>query len=351
MRKPLSYFIVLLVALGGVVACKPKQPADTIPFDKGALLTNFSNNLISPALENYAVAVTQLEVDFQAFAANRTEVNLTIVRESWKDAYLKWQHVKPFDFGPIRDYGLKAATNTYPADTVKIQNNISTGGYTLASASNIDAIGFAGLDFLLFRTTALNAFVTSETTTTYALELIQKMKTEAIVVKNAWAGYKAQFVASTGTETTSAFSQLINEFNRDYELAKNAKLGIPMGKQSLGVALPEYIEAKWRGFSFELLRESVVSLRKIYLGANGVGFDDYLKHLEKADLHNAIDTKFGAILSQIDIFSVSLEQAITSNTAELETLYLLMSEQVVKLKTDMTSSFGVLITYQDNDGD
>lgn len=350
MQKP-KFFIILLIGIIAVVSCKPKPTEEDTPFDKGALLTNLSDNLITPALENYTSALADLEANFEVFRNDRTTSNLSVVQASWKDAYLKWQHVKPFDFGPIRDAGLKAATNTYPADTVKIESNISNGGYTLGAATNTDAIGFAALDFLLFRVDALSDFVSSESTTTYALELIQKMNSEATSVKNAWYTYKSQFISSTGTETTSAFSQLINEYNRDYELAKNAKLGIPIGKQSLGVALPEYIEAKWSGFSFELIRESVSALRSTYLGANGMGFDDYLKHLEKNDLHTAIDSKFNAILSQIDIFSVSLEQAITSNPSDLETLYLLMSEQVVKLKTDMTSSFGVLITYQDNDGD
>ena len=42
---------------------------------------------------------------------------------------------------------------------------------------------------------------------------------------------------------------------------------------------------------------------------------------------------------------------MASNQSELDELYNLIQQQVVNLKTDMTSAFGVLITYQDNDGD
>ena len=74
------------------------------------------------------------------------------------------------------------------------------------------------------------------------------MVNELSNVRSSWTSYKGTFVASTGTETTSAFSLLINEFNKDYELSKNAKLGIPLGKQSLGIQLPEYIEARYSGY-------------------------------------------------------------------------------------------------------
>ena len=351
MRKlHFSFAAILSILLVGS-ACKPKPSDDITPFDKGSLLTNFSTNLIAPALEDYAHAIADLEADFNVFKANRISSNLEAVKTTWKEAYLKWQHVKPFDFGPIRDNGLKSATSTFPADISKISNNIQSGSYTLSSASNVDAIGFGALDYLLFRPDALNMFINDESTTTYTFELIQKLKSEIDIVNNAWSGYSSQFIASTGTETTSAFSELINEFNRDYELAKNAKLGIPMGKQSLGVSLPEYIEARYSGISFDLLRESIFALKEIYLGKTGMGFDDYLNHLERGDLTSSIETKFTSILSQIDNFSSTLDQAIQSNPAELDALYLTLSEQVVFLKTDMTSAFGVLITYQDNDGD
>ena len=47
----------------------------------------------------------------------------------------------------------------------------------------------------------------------------------------------------------------------------------------------------------------------------------------------------------------SLEENITTHASDLNELYTLLQGQVVYLKTDMTSAFGVLITYQDNDGD
>lgn len=342
--------LMAVLFLGAAVSCK-EDPAPTPEFDKASLLSNLADSQIIPAINDFESKITILESDYLTFQADRSAQKFETVRDDWKDAYISWQSVKIFDFGPIRDFALKGAIGTFPTDTTKILNNISSGSYNLGTAANVDAIGLPSLDFLLYRVDALNYFVGNDPYTQYGLDVIQKMKSEITAVKSQWNTYRSTFIASTGTETTSSFSQLINEFNRDYELAKNAKVGIPVGKQSLDIPLPEYFEARYSGFSFELLRASVVALRDVYTGGSGVGFDDYLLHLDRSSLNSTINTNFSGILAKIDTFSGSMEENLGSNWSELDDLYTLLQGQVVYLKTDMTSAFGVLITYQDNDGD
>jgi len=339
-----------VLILGTAVSCKP-DPDPTPDFDKGSLLVNIADNQITPALNDFDAKIGTLESDYQVFQANQNASNFETVRNSWRNAYLSWQAVKIFDFGPFRDYALKGATGTFPSDTTKINNNITSGSYNLGTAENTDAIGLSSLDYLFYRNDALNLLINNANATQYGLDVIQKMKTEIAAVKSQWSGYRNTFVAATGTETTSSFSQLVNEFNRDYELAKNAKLGIPIGKQSLDIALPEYIEARYSGISLDLLEANIIALKNVYTGGNGVGFDDYLLHLDRSALNNSINANFDGILAKINTFTGTLETEIQSNWSELNDLYTLLHGQVVYLKTDMTSAFGVLITYQDNDGD
>lgn len=349
--------ILLIVAILSMASSCNKPDDDVTPFDKESLLINFSDNLIAPSLWMLQTTMDQMESDFTGFQADPTQVNLDILRNSWKDAYLTWQTVKPFDFGPIKSYGFKAAAGTYPSDTTKIEANVAAGSYTLSSAGNIDAVGLHSLDFLLHRVNALSFFLGDANYMTYTGDVIAKLSSETTSVANAWTSYAATFKASTGTETTSGFSELVNEFNRDYELAKVAKLGIPIGKQSLGIQMPDYLEARNSAISFDLLRQNVMALQQCYkgnafaTGNSGVGFDDYLIHLERTTLNETINTNFNAILAKIDSFSGSMEDKMSSNSQGLDELYTLMQGQVISLKTDMTSAFGVLITYQDNDGD
>ncbi|MFT6921297.1 MAG: putative lipoprotein [Crocinitomicaceae bacterium] len=356
LKNSKKYMFLIVACFSMASSCK-KPPVEVPDFDKAELLDNVASNLIVPSLNDFDSKLNVLKASFDVFEADRTLANLEVVRTDWKAAYSAWQSTKIYDFGPVYDNGFKRATGTFPSDTTLIQDNIFNGGYNLASASNIDAIGLSALDYLLYQATALNDFVNKESYTVYTSELISKMVSESLIVKSSWTSYKGTFVASTGTETTSAFSLLINEFNKDYELSKNAKLGIPLGKQSLGIQLPEYIEARNSAYSLDLLRQSMVGLQGLYNGdinspsGSGVGFHEYLIQLERADLANDINSKFNSIISKIDSFQNSLEVEMGSNEAELDALYNLIHQQVVSLKTDMTSAFGVLITYQDNDGD
>lgn len=347
----LAFTSIALILAFTISSCKKKNDEDPNNFDKAALLQNIADNIILPSLNEFSIKINALESSYLNFQANRNATNLDDVREKWKAAYLSWETVKIFDFGPIRDIGFKGATGTFPSDTVKIENNITIGGYNLATVANVDAIGLPALDYFLYRVDALNYFIGNDPYTTYALDVIQKIKTETASVVSAWSSYKSTFISSTGTEATSAFSLLVNEFCRDYELSKNAKVGIPIGKQSLGIQLPEYIEVRRAGFSFELLKTSISSLSNVYTGGSGVGFDDYLESLERSTLASTISSRFSSIINKVDSFSGTLEQEMATNTVGLDDLYNLLQGQVVNIKTDMSSAFGVLITYQDNDGD
>lgn len=352
----MKYLIFILSAVSIFASCK-KNPPVSPEFNKSELLENVATNIILPELNDFSSRLNTLKVSFETFEADMTQSNLDIVRENWKSAYASWQSVKIYDFGPVLSNGLKSATGIFPSDTTQIQNNISSGSYTLASAANTDAIGLSALDYLLYKSDALNEFISTANYATYASDLIDKMVNEVATVASAWTSYKSTFVASTGTETTSAFSLLVNEFNKDYEIAKNAKLGIPIGKQSLGIQLPDYIEARYSGYSLDLLRKSIVSHQGLFNGdrntgsGSGVGFYEYLVHLDRKELADAINTRFNQIISKIDSFQGSLEEEMAMNANELDNLYTLLHGQVINLKTDMTSAFGVLITYQDNDGD
>lgn len=354
MTKFLSILAISTILMS--VSCKKKTEEEGAPFDKASMLTSLADEHIIPVLNQFSIDLNDLESKFTTFSSDKTSSNLNATITSWKAAYVTWQNVKIFDFGPVRMIGLKGATGTFPTDTVKVQTNINTGGYILSSAANTDAIGLPSLDFLLERDNALNEFINSAETTTYTLEVIQKMVQEVNTVNANWVNYRATFISSTGTGATSSFSELVNEFTRDYELCKNAKVGIPIGKQSLGIQMPEYLETKLSAYSFELLRANITALQKVYSGQgfNGeqsTGFKHYLSHEDRSSLASSINANFDDIISKIDSFNGTLEEEMLNSPAELDNLYALLQNQVVLIKTDMTSTFGVLITYQDNDGD
>ena len=261
-----------------------------------------------------------------------------------------------FEFGPAMDKLLQASLGTFPTDSTKILTNISAGNYDLLQVSNITAQGLPAFDFLLHRKDAM-AFFSQSNYSNYGLDLITKMKSDVSAVLANWkTSYSSTFKSSTGTESTSSFSIYVNQYVKSYEQTKWTKLGIPLGKQSLDVKQPEFIEARNSAISIALLLENIKASQRLFNGdkkngTTGIGFDDYLIALDRKELVNTINTSFSQIIADITAVSSSFENTMSTNPQVLDAIYTKIHNLTVSLKTDMTSAFGILITYQDNDGD
>ncbi|MGB0933674.1 MAG: imelysin family protein [Lishizhenia sp.] len=337
--------------------CKKEDPTEEQSFDQFALLENYAENSIKPGYEALFNDIVALEAAVEIFDADYSETNLISAQEEWLKAYKSFQRVQMFDFGPAMNRGLKSALATYPTDTTKINENAQGGFVNLGTADNIDAIGFPALDYLLFDLSnekALFKLQNGVNRRAHILSIIDKMKAEALAVMSDWQSYEADFVVNGGTSSTSSLSFLVNEFNKDFELTKNAKIGIPAGVKSLGITRPEFIEAPYSEKSLDLALTSIEALEQMYLGAGGLGFDDWLKIYENSgsELNTRILTAFTQIKNAAELINDRAFKDVLNTDLQLAVdLYEKLQANVVNIKTDMPALFGIFITYQDNDGD
>jgi predicted lipoprotein len=357
MKYSLFSLLMVFVLLSAFGCKKPKVDEPGANFQKGDMLTHMADQIILPKYELLKIKFTTLKSDWENYEQNSNAENLSIVRDSWKESVLAFHAVKVYEFGPAADIAFRSSIGTFPTDTSKVLANIENGNANLSASENTDAIGLSALEFLLFHIKAEERMSNINGYKSYIDLLITKMENEMNSVLNTWkSSYAAKFKTSTGTESTSAFSLMVNEFNKEYELAKNAKLGIPLGKQSLGVQRSEYIEAPYSRYSLRILKENVIQIQQLFQGngRNGttnLGFDDYLIALDRKALVDEINGEINAILSDLNQLNDDLVMELQNRPAQLDQLYTKMHNLVVHFKTDMTSAFGILITYQDNDGD
>lgn len=348
MRK-LLYFGICSVVL---IACKDKDKDNDLTFNKAPMMTNLADAYAIPEFNTLDTRVNALVSAEAAFQANQGNTEFEALRTSYLAVTEQFERVRMFDFGPSMSAGLNAGFGVFPADTAQIESNISSGTYNLLTVENVSAIGLDALDYLLFRSNALTTLQSNLAARNYLHDLVVKMDGEANAVVSAWNGsYRTTFVNGTGTSSTDPFALLVNSFCKDFEICKNAKIGIPIGKQSLDIAQPHYFQAKWSGKSQELLTINLTALKNVFNGVNGQGFDDYLNAVEKSTLTTTINNRFTYMINESDNWNAALPSVLESNPTTLSGFYDYMQGTVVSLKTDMTSVFGVLITYQDNDGD
>lgn len=366
----LKYHITIIgmLALAGISSCGEDGQNDANSFDQGPLLDNLASNLILPSYQGFTDEATSLESHVNALIENLTQENLEAVRTQLKTTRLAWQRCSFYQIGPAETHGLSSVSNLFPIDVNQIERNIEEGNYDLAQTSNFDARGLPAIAYLVHGESGLNdeaVLISLENTDrkTYLSDITSLMASTANTTLAAWkadgGNYLAQFTSSDalGVSVGSSVAQLINAFLQYYERnIRDGKVGIPVGIRSLGVAIPENVEAFYAGYSLELLRESIVSMREMYNGGTGVGFDDYLIALEAVSTNNddlaaEIDDQFARIIAAIDAVADPLEEAIVNDKVSVEQIFAEMQALATLMKTDMSSQIGIGITYQDSDGD
>jgi uncharacterized protein len=363
--------LLILALILALSACRNKDDKkDEGPdFDRQGMLTNIGENIILPNYASLKTDVEGMDASIQAFTDNPNISTLEEVQAKFKSAYLAWQSCSLFELGPAEEELLRANLNTFPTNRVNINNNIASGSYNLGSASNLSAKGFPAIDYLLYGFQNTKQEIVDQYTVdanalnrkNYLKAISAEIKLKTSNVYNAWSpsggNYLNTFKNNSGTDVGSSLGMLVNQLNYDLEFIKNPKIGTPLGKQSLGQAIPANTEAYYGGFSMELANKNILNIENVYLGRSaagidGVGLDDYVLFLKKnSELSNTIKGQFSLIISKMSLVGDPLSEKIISAPTLVDDAYKAIQMTVVYTKTDMTSAMGILITYQDNDGD
>tara|TARA_Y100000991_G_scaffold208999_1_gene188618 strand:+ start:957 stop:2144 length:1188 start_codon:yes stop_codon:yes gene_type:complete len=346
-------------------------------YDKLSLLTNLADNYIIPSLDAYKSKIITLNNHVDSFIENPNISNLTLLRTNWEDALLNWQDIGFLDFGPSEYILLRKQTNTFPIDTTELNNSITLANWNLEYASSYDSKGLQALDYLLFKpghteSELISYFQNNTNAKNYLKAVTEDLNQNINYVTNQWVSYREDFINdfevtqsnfSTNSQGSS-ISNIINALCLHYEFyIRRGKVGLPLGVFNgfSQLELPELVECYYSGKSTQNLVRSINSLRKYVTGSsylnndNGLGLDDYMDFVNAEQstqqLSKVIDNQFLTILGELNNINGPLSEEIINNKSQITQTYQELQQLVPYIKVDMTSALGVLITYQDNDGD
>jgi len=367
----MKYPILFSLLVFSLICCRkkdktnePEEPAE--PFDKQALLVNMADNVILPNYNAFKTSLDSLTAAYNIFKTSGTQNDYQSVKQKLHVAYVKYQRADLFEFGPAENIVVRMNFNVFPTDSSQIKINISTPGYDLNSAQNLDAKGFPALDYLFYghnktESQMIQVFGADANRKQYVSDILNDMSVKLNSVISSWNNsYRNTFINSLNTDVGSSIGYLINQLNFQLDYLKNAKIGIPLGKKSLGIPLPDKCEAYYGGQSVQYALETLNTIECAYYGRtisgiNGKGFDDYLDHLNAqyngGSLNEAINTQFISAKIKLLALANPLSAQVTTNAAAVDAAYAELVKLLVLLKTDLPSSLGVIITYQDGDGD
>ena len=360
-----------------IEAKKDNNSCEYQDFDKYNLLKNLSDFYITPSLNAYNDKINILNNDIISFSSNPSISGLSIIRNSWEEALLNWQDVAFLDFGPSEYILLRSQTNTFPIDTTELQNSITSGTWNFQNSTFNDSKGLQALDYLLFKPGYTDAgliiyYQSDSNAINYLKSISEDLLININYVIEQWDLQKEDFIndfelTNTGFSSNSqgsSISNIINALCLHYEFyVRRGKVGLPLGVFN-GFSqqeLPHLVECYYSGKSFQNAIRSINSIRKFINGSsytandNGLGLDDYMNfvsaELNSEQLSTVIDNQIVTILDELDNYNNTLSEEIMTNKTALSVSYGELQRLVPYIKVDMTSALGVLITYQDNDGD
>lgn len=370
--KPYSFLFVLLAGLG-LLSCTEEGGKETeVKFDRQAMLTNIGQNIIFPAYANFSQKATALEEAVHDFTEAPDVASLTTAQEALKGAYMAWQKVSLYEFGPAEAVALRMSVNTFPTDFPAIESNITSGSWNLNFYSSLSKKGLPALDYLLYAGESQEEIVAGFSTAEHAAnrrqylhDVADQLARLATEVYNGWApeggNYLGTFSTTTDNSAGSPLSLFVNQFNEGYEVIKNKKLGLPLGIRSIqNEPIPGAVEAYYSGISLELMEANLRSVEASFKGeangTNGPGLDDYLTAIYLAgsiqdDLSSDILHQLNKAQQAVASINGPLSEAVVSDAQTARMAYDELQDLVVLIKTDMPSALGVLISYIDNDGD
>jgi len=362
-------FCILFISVALLASCSSSGDGEEVPvdsFDRAAMLTNFADNIIVPAYNDFSTKLASLKTAGETFTTTPDQTNLDALRTSWLAAYTTWQQVEMFNIGKAEELQYSFFMNIYPLTVADVENNISNGTYDLDSANNHDAQGFPALDYLLYGVADTDTAILAKYTTdanavgyqNYITDVLNQMSSLTAQVVTDWASYRNEFVTGVSNTATSPGNKLVNDYVFYFEKnIRTNKFGIPGGRFS-DTTLPEKVEGFYsRIYSKELALEALNGAINFFEGKHynattkGQSFSDYLLELDRADISIAIIDGFAIAKTQINTLNADFYEQVITDKDQILLSYDRLQDVVQHLKADMLQTFNISVDYIDADGD
>ncbi|MFK7807559.1 MAG: imelysin family protein [Saprospiraceae bacterium] len=364
MKNTKSFFYLLLAVSTLIVSCgaddEKGSAACNSDFDQQALFVNVADNFIVPGYEIMLGKLDDLQSKTTAFTSAPDQATLKELRDAYLSAYVEFQKIAPYEFGPAESVFLRMSLNNFPTNSSEIENRIEANNTDFSQPESYNK-GFPALDYLLYGVaendeSIVDKLGNQENYKNYLVAVVTDMKERVDQTLAEWkGGYRESFVENTGTAAGTSLSLIVNGLNENFELIKREKIGIPSGVLTLDFVNPTKVEAYYSGNSVLLARTALEATKNLYKGSDGIGLDDYLQDVRamKGDgtLDEAIQVQFATMITAVSELNDPLSEAIDTDPDPVVAAYNEISKQVVNLKTDLPSVLCVSITYIDNPSD
>lgn len=319
-----------LVAVAFAACSKDDAPVTPSPTtDVSAVLTNIGDNVIVATYSDLEARAAALSAAVQAFTTTPNQANLDAARTAWREARRPWEMSEGFLFGPVDTKGLDPALDSWPVNTVDLDEVLASGQEL--TKSYVDGLegtlkGFHTIEYLLFGTTGnkeVAAFTAREFS--YLQALAQSLHGTATTLVHAWSAQGDNFVLNlhnAGKQGSIYLSQkaAIQELGQSIlgiaDEVGNGKIHDPFSQRDVTLE-----ESRFSNNSKADFQDNIRSIKHVYTGdystKTGTGLDDIVRS-KNAALDTRIKAEIDAAIAAIDAIPGTFTTAITDERPAVE---------------------------------
>jgi len=388
--------MVLVTPLCCLVACgggggggsSENPPSDN--FDRRALLTSYTQQVVLPALRDFAQAATTLDAATTALrdalqiggAAEAAQAN---ARTAWRAAMVPWQSLELLQVGPagsptmfMGGLGLRDEIYSWPTvNSCRVDQETVSGDYAMAdffTRELVNTRGLAAIEYLLFDGDTSNAcaagvdinangswasLVSSgdlpRRRADYAARASAEVRRRAVQLRDAWEPTGGDFAGQlsraglSGSQYNSAQDAINDVFAALFYVelqVKDHKLALPAGldPDCPTDTCPELRESRWANASRDHIVANLNSARRIFLGGDpsGVGFDDFLRALGAGTLADMMLADIGRAIAAVEAIPGNLESALMTDPQSVRDAF----SEVKTFTDDLKSQFATVLNLE-----
>lgn len=359
--------ISMLIALGGLSSCqntsgRESASAPSQAFTKESMLENIFSFGILPTHATFTMECRLLDSTSALFVATPTQQTLSDLQAQWVKTKQAWKACELYSLAEVKDNFLHNKIDKWPTNPRLLTNNLE-GDIELNEAfvegSGSTSKGLPALEYFLFSPSPLADFTSdpfSERRRLYVKALTENLLVRSEDLENVWINIQAEFMGATENFSKGSVNELVNAQVGLLEKILNDKLGKPLGKTRADQIDPSKAEAYLSGVSLSLIESNLISFKAGFQGDPAKpGFDDLLDNEEaKVDdvlLSEAILTQLDKCIQKVAAINDPLTIRLEDQREALDELYGMIIDLLFLVKVDMANNLGILVTFNDTDGD
>lgn len=338
--------------MGGCVPAAAPEVEDPVA---DALLAQVGPGVVLPALGEATAPFDALRAAAVAWQAAPSDPELQrAVADAWTPAFVAWQALEPLQVGPAgsslyvaggRD--LRDRIYSWPTvDPCGVDRQVVLGDVSPAAVAGlfVDRTGLAALEAIAFAPVgahrcpfsvdiardgtwdALGVEAQQARRATFAASLAEDVVAQLEALRAAWSpgeGGWGAVLASPGPENAAyarrgdALDAVFGAMFYVERSVKDGKIGRPIGRVSCPTeSCAGEAESPFARASLPAIRSNLASIDALYMGADGVGFDDLLADRGHGDVDAAVVAALADARAAADAASVPLQDAMGDPAAD-----------------------------------